>query len=321
MSSKTSPSCSCIICHNEYSNKGIFTHHERTHLKSLKFTSNKNGICHSNVRIKNEQKYLINPSLCIQCGETLPYSKKDNKFCSKSCSAKFSNSKREKISKSNQLPLNKGKSKKCLVSYCVICNRTIPNKIRKTCSDECLKQFKINTSAITNSKISNTLLSKYNKPIIKHNKRKVKKVIMSYVGEYSKIFRCNCKSCKTKFFDLSAKQYCKYCRVNMTNKKSIYQFKFNVYDYPNLFNLELLNQIGFYAPKGKSGKWNPNGLSRDHKVSVSEACKFDYDPYYMTHPINCDLMPHTDNLKKFTSSSLSYARLIELVNEYDSKLI
>ena len=87
-----------------------------------------------------------------------------------------------------------------------------------------------------------------------------------------------------------------------------------------MFDLDLLNKLGFYAPGGKSGKWNIEGLSRDHKVSISEAIANNYDPYYITHVMNCELMPHKENDKKKGKSSISYAKLVQLVDEYDSKV-
>jgi hypothetical protein len=92
-----------------------------------------------------------------------------------------------------------------------------------------------------------------------------------------------------------------------------FSFEFNVYHYPNLFNLELLNERGWYSPKGKSGKWNPSGLSRDHKVSIAEAIKNNYDPFYIKHPLNCELMPHNENSIKHDKSSIMFQELKILV--------
>lgn len=113
---------------------------------------------------------------------------------------------------------------------------------------------------------------------------------------------------------------CPICK-KITNLRMWYKFKFNVFHYPHLFNLSLLAEFGWYSPKGKSGKWNPTGLSRDHKISVSEAIKNNYDPYYITHPMNCELMSQSNNIKKYNKCSLTYSTLIKLVDEYDQKHI
>jgi hypothetical protein len=95
-----------------------------------------------------------------------------------------------------------------------------------------------------------------------------------------------------------------YCE----SSKSGYKFTFNVYHFPELFDLDLLNKVGWYSPGGKTKKWNINGLSRDHKISVNDAIKNNYDPYYIT-PLNCELMPHIENNSKKTKSSISYTYL------------
>jgi hypothetical protein len=104
----------------------------------------------------------------------------------------------------------------------------------------------------------------------------------------------------------------------MAEARNRFKFTFNVFRYPELFDLKLLQEVGFYAPKGKSGRWNPDGLSRDHKVSVNESIINQYDPYYITHPLNCELMPHRVNNKKKTKSSMRYEDLVKLVDQYDA---
>ena len=64
-------------------------------------------------------------------------------------------------------------------------------------------------------------------------------------------------------------------------------------------------------------KENPNGVTRDHRISVNEAIRNGYDPYYITHPLNCELMLFEENNKKNTKSSLSYIELVRQVKEYD----
>lgn len=59
-------------------------------------------------------------------------------------------------------------------------------------------------------------------------------------------------------------------------------------------------------------------MSRDHKVSVDEAKKNNYDPYYITHPMNCELMPHIENNKKKITSSITYNELKLMVDNFDA---
>ena len=56
---------------------------------------------------KRADLYLANPNYCAQCDIQLPQAKKNNKFCSRSCSATFNNTvapKRTKIIKPPKLP-------------------------------------------------------------------------------------------------------------------------------------------------------------------------------------------------------------------------
>jgi hypothetical protein len=139
-------------------------------------------------------------------------------------------------------------------------------------------------------------------------------------GPFSKLFVCSCRHCKTKFVSRIKKQYCvEHKSLYSLSSKSGYKFTFNVYHYPDLFDINLLNAVGWFSPGGKAGKWNINGLSRDHKISVTESIINNYDPYYITHPVNCELMPHHQNNRKKTKSSITYEKLKQLVNEYDKK--
>ena len=138
-------------------------------------------------------------------------------------------------------------------------------------------------------------------------------------GEFTKIYYCKCKFCKCIFIETSTKQICGKCISISSMKNAQYRFKFNIFDYPNLFNLSLIEKYGFVSFGGKRGGiLNHNGISRDHKISVSDAIKFEYDPYYISHPLNCELMLHSENAKKRTKSSISYEALIKLVDEYET---
>ena len=160
------------------------------------------------------------------------------------------------------------------------------------------------------------------KSIEKHNALNPRKKKIEIVGKFSKIYICNCKHCASKFISRIKKQYCELHRLlYSSSSKSGYKFTFNVYHYPDLFDIDLLDRTGWFSPGGRAGKWNINGLSRDHKVSVTEAIKNGYDPFYITHPLNCELMLHSDNNKKKTKSSISYGELIEIVNLYENNML
>lgn len=136
-------------------------------------------------------------------------------------------------------------------------------------------------------------------------------------GEYSKVFFRTCKKCDVAFFSATSKQYCFQCKCAVQRATDIFSFRFNVFHYPDLFDLTLIEKYGWYSQGGKRKYKNTNGISRDHRVSVSEALKNEYDYYYITHPINCKLMHQSANSSKGSKSSITYAELIKLVDEYD----
>jgi len=154
--------CSCIICHKEYSNKGIHSHYNINHTIEGKEKHKNNctiGAIVKNKKYPNnyENDYIINPSYCQQCNIPLSYKQRNNKFCSHACSAIFTNKERtengyiitEEHKQKISLKLkgishnykytskNKLRPEYTKVSFCVICNKYFIGN-RKTCSDNCL---------------------------------------------------------------------------------------------------------------------------------------------------------------------------------------
>ena len=142
---------------------------------------------------------------------------------------------------------------------------------------------------------------------------------MLFRSPFTKMHICKCSHCSTVSISRIKKKYCSVCSdLYSPNSRNRFKFTFNVFKFPDLFDTKLLSSIGFYSPGGKSGKWNPNGLSRDHRVSVNESILNNYDPFYITHPLNCELMTQEENNKKKTNSSISYAELVSIVDKYES---
>lgn len=92
--------CSCIYCRKEYSSKGIFTHVDRSHLQKTHYSSGNNGkydeLSEKAARLKSEKQsaYMLSPKKCSECGSTIEFDQRKNKFCSHSCSAIYTNRKR-----------------------------------------------------------------------------------------------------------------------------------------------------------------------------------------------------------------------------------
>lgn len=108
--------------------------------------------------ISNKNAYLNAPNKCKQCFTVLDYDQRSNKFCSKSCSAKFNNTNRDpKVYEKQKQTLyktnlNKPKpSKKAVVMHlltCKVCNTQFSHSNRevKACSPECRTQIYRNTA-------------------------------------------------------------------------------------------------------------------------------------------------------------------------------
>lgn len=134
------------------------------------------------------------------------------------------------------------------------------------------------------------------------------------VGPFCKLYLGTCAHCGCA---IASRRRRKYCNDHMvlykSNQRNKYAFTFQFSKHPTLFPSFgiLMKQYGMWSPT------NTNGLTRDHRISVVEAIKQNYDPYYITHPINCELLCWQDNNHKNTKCSMSYEELIRLVDEYD----
>lgn len=138
---KQSNLCSCIYCKEVKSSKGIFTHVDRAHLNLTKYSSGFNGKYDvlSSRHQEKELEYLKNPCVCKSCSKALPYSKKSNKFCSTSCSAKYNNSRKDYTT------FKTGPAKgKPLTICCKFCKNTFETrrKSKQFCSKKCAVDFK-----------------------------------------------------------------------------------------------------------------------------------------------------------------------------------
>ena len=91
-------------------------------------------------------------------------------------------------------------------------------------------------------------------------------------------------------------------------------FRFNIYKYPDEFDLSLANLYGWYSPQK-----NIRGVSRDHIFSASKAFHLNIDPIIIRHPANCKLMIHLDNLRKSNTCNITIEELKIKILEFDKK--
>lgn len=152
--------------------------------------------------------------------------------------------------------------------------------------------------------------------------RKIKERAKKEVYPHSKLTlnTCQVKGCDKKYVSRKPKKFCEHHNTYYAmSRRHVYNFNFHIFSYPDLFDLDMVRKYGFYHSGNIKGKKkNLKGLSRDHKVSVADARKYGYDPYYISHVMNCQLLTHSENVRKGTSSSISYEELVRLVDEFDA---
>ena len=135
----------------------------------------------------------------------------------------------------------------------------------------------------------------------------------------------NCKYCGKRVEQKNRKFCSNFClkqdkrkhRSEFANYRSDCAFHFNVYDYPEEFDLALIETYGWYKAANRGN--NLNGVSRDHIVSVRYGFDNNIDPSIIAHPANCQLLPHTENFKKFTDCHISVEELLERIDKWNKK--
>ena len=136
--------------------------------------------------------------------------------------------------------------------------------------------------------------------------------------------------------DCNSIMYCrpsnrgKFCRatcwINYTEKNKqpflLYRqrcnFVFKFEDYPDKFDLTLVEQHGWYSPSNKGN--NLNGVSKDHMVSVRSGFDLGIDPEVIKHPANCKIMLHKQNQSKREKSSITIEELLERIRSWSVQI-
>lgn len=121
---------------------------DKWHQKAIEKGSKNARIVQHQKLLQREQDYYNNPKLCQYCGKPIPYSRRRNNFCNRSCSAKGNPKKKLeytiKISRLGYLKEEYSHNPK----LCLHCNTPIPFSKRRQmfCSKSCksLKQHKDN---------------------------------------------------------------------------------------------------------------------------------------------------------------------------------
>jgi len=269
--------------------------------------------------------------LCEWCQET-EVQKSHHRFCSQTCKNRYISSKnnyKEIATKVIQTWLEKNPTMSSdRTRNCIQCNKEFvaERKEQKFCSHTC--------SAICSNSNRDPEVYKRQSEILKaaYKEGRIKMPYpKGYKKENTELVEKTCPQCNKIFFRKrlrSLKQ--KFCSVqcgvdsrkvdwkeSLKNYRMACKFEFNLADYPDEFDFDLVREHGWYSPKNK--KNNLGGVSRDHIFSVKDGYINLIDPSIMSHPANCQLMRHNDNVSKYKKSSITLNELLDKINIWNSK--
>ena len=216
------------------------------------------------------------------------------KFCSLSCSSSYNN---KHIVEKRTLKYN------LAPSLCFQCQKSFSYAQRnnKFCSSSC------------SAKTTNKLTKKRGPtPVEKFPYCKIKFIFCEHTKQWYSNKNPNGTTRKTSPYTKTLKE--KYYRDA--------RFKFNVYQYPTEFNLDLIDTHGWYTCPGKKRKnkiKNILGVSRDHIMSVSYGFKHNIDPAIISHPTNCRIILHTENKKKHNKCDITLDQLLQKIDNWNKK--
>ena len=86
---------------------------------------------------------------------------------------------------------------------------------------------------------------------------------------------------------------------------------------PEEFDFELIKRYGWYKAKNHGN--NLTGISRDHMVSIKYGFEHNVDPKIISHPANCKLMIHSENVRKYNKCSITLEELLVRIENWNKK--
>ena len=293
-------SCTCPHCKETFEmNKRSFANHVRwcksnpRYEEILKSTREKNSKLAKEKIIREKGEFQDFKVVCATCGKEFIVSERANLFpskekyyCCKSCANTHivSEETKKKIADSvNRYYIENGfrKKKEKQVKRNTRNKRNKETNFNKICKI-CGKEFISLTN--TASFCSRSCIAKY----------KLRKKLGLYadesiekIKELQKIYRRACN------------------------------FNFSLNSFPEEFDFSLIEEFGWYTAKNHGN--NMDGISRDHKFSVLEGFNQKIDPYYISHPANCQLLQQRKNASKCDKCSFSLDELKKAVEEWNNK--
>jgi len=191
------------------------------------------------------------------------------------------------------------------IAHCSQCGTTLNGVQKKFCSHSCAAIHSNNEKDYTKIKTG---------PIAKPKFTEIKWLLCPETGK----FYCN-RNKKGHVIKHSPYLTDKQRNQYKGNKK-LYDyrqqclFKFDVNDYPDKFNLQLIEDAGWYKPSNRGN--NLSGVSRDHMVSIRHGFDNGIDPDIIAHPANCDILHQSKNASKGLQSSITLEELLDRIRNW-----
>lgn len=189
---------------------------------------------------------------------------------------------------------------------CKNCGNSFEGYVREKrlfCSKSCAASF-------NNTKRNHTDLTK----------NKISKKIKSLLKKDKNITIQNrkCKICNNFNITKKRKSICDQCKIDYYDfYRMECRFNFSVFDFPNEFDLHLVEEYGWYSPTNKRN--NLKGISKDHMYSVMDGYLNKIPVEIISHPANCKLLLFSDNSKKKNNSSISIEQLNKRIIDWNLK--
>ena len=198
----------------------------------------------------------------------------------------------------------------CGNEYEIITTENQYNKgnYKKTCSKECSHKlsYKNSNTEQRNDKISKSL-----------TKERYKKICPYCGNEFETLKKnqsCCCDICGKKYRYIKNRDITKDFLIK--RYKQLCSFTFALNSYPQEFDFSLIEKYGWYKAKNHGN--NLNGVSRDHIYSQNKGFENLIDPYIISHPANCQLLQHNNNISKHDKCEISLEDLIEKIIQWNN---
>ncbi len=143
----------------------------------------------------------------------------------------------------------------------------------------------------------------------------IKKIYSIEHSDFGMFIKSSLKM-KLKSVKEAINNFRKQSNTAMTNEKLIYKrnckFEFSPYQYHNMNGYTLLLEFGIYHPTK-----NPNGVCRDHIMSIEYGFRNNIPTEFISHPANCQFLLNIDNIKKGSSSWFNLEELQTHIDSFD----